>query len=280
MINGEWNSAIDGYLAWLRAMGEDGGVAASTIETRRHQLQRTARVVGGDPWALSDDDLLAYWRTARGGWSGNTKRGHRAALRGFYAWAVQEGHVTRSPALVIPKVKPSPPNPSPTPEDVYRSALVASRPRERIMLVLAADHGLRRCEVAVVHSRDLIPDLDGWSLVVHGKGTKERIVPLTAEAATMLQSLPEGYAFPGRINGHLSPRRVGELIADLLPGRDTMHKLRHRAATRWREAQSEVGGPQDLRDVQELLGHATLATTIIYTKANTARMRRLVEVAA
>lgn len=142
------------------------------------------------------------------------------------------------------------------------------------MLRLSAEAGLRRGEVAQVHTRDLVEDLDGWSLRVHGKGGRERVVPLPAALAVELRRLPAGWAFPGDCGGHLSPRWVGTVVARLLPAGYTMHTLRHRFATR----AHDVDG--DLCVVQELLGHANINTTRAYVAVDRRKLRRTVESAA
>ena len=83
--------------------------------------------------------------------------------------------------------------------------------------------------------------------------------------------MPRGYLFPGRDNGHLSPRYVGKMIRDLLPGDWTMHTLRHRFGTRAYALTS------DLLLVQEMLGHASPTTTRRYVEYDRARMRAAVE---
>ncbi|MET0725937.1 MAG: tyrosine-type recombinase/integrase [Leifsonia sp.] len=138
------------------------------------------------------------------------------------------------------------------------------------MLRLAHDAGLRRREIAMLHSDDMFEDLDGWSLRVHGKGDKERDVPLTLRLGFDLRALGHGYAFPGQIDGHLSPRRVGELAVDVLPSPWTIHTLRHSFATR------AYGVDSDLFVVQELLGHASPATTRIYVQVRSERLRSTV----
>lgn len=83
------------------------------------------------------------------------------------------------------------------------------------------------------------------------------------------------YAFPGRDRGHLSPRWVGKVMTRLLAEGWTMHKLRHRAGTRWWEVS---GG--DVFAVQELLGHADPKTTKVYVKVSSDRLRTIVDAAA
>jgi integrase/recombinase XerC len=120
-----------------------------------------------------------------------------------------------------------------------------------------------------MHSGDVIEDLVGWSLLVHGKGGKRRIVPCVPGLAMEIAAAA-GYAFPGAIDGHLSPRRVGELVNDRLAGAWTIHSLRHRAGTRW------YAIDRDVFTVQELLGHASPATTRRYVEVPREALRRTV----
>lgn len=265
-----WKAAIVGWIAFNQAQGN----SPATCRTRREHLQRLARTIGVvDPW-LVDAEQLVTWFAAQP-WATETKRAHRTTLRGFYGWAVAQGHVATSPALALPRIRPATPNPQPAPDSVYLPALGAATARERLMLRLAAEHGMRRAEIAVVHSRDLVEDLTGWSLVVHGKGGKDRVVPLLDDVAALLRALPAGWAFPGDDGGHLSPRWVGRLLNRLLAGDWTMHKLRHRAATRWWDASEH-----DLFVVQSLLGHASPATTRVYVAIEDQRLRATVRAAA
>ena len=140
----------------------------------------------------------------------------------------------------------------------------------KLMIRLAAECGMRRAEVAQVHSRDLVEDLTGWSVIVHGKGSRDRTVPLPSILAHELRELPPGWAFPGDDSGHLSPRWVGKLVGRLLPEGYTMHSLRHRAATRW------YGVNHDLLTVGDLLGHASPVTTRLYVRVPDEARRALV----
>lgn len=138
------------------------------------------------------------------------------------------------------------------------------------MLRLAAEAGLRRAEIARIHSRDLVDDLLGWSLVVHGKGGRERVVPLPVPLALELRGYGPGYVFPGADRGHLSARWVGKLVSRALPRPWTTHTLRHRFATRAYQLE------RDLLAVQTLLGHASPVTTQRYVAQDEARLRATV----
>jgi integrase len=153
-------------------------------------------------------------------------------------------------------------------------AMIAADARTRLMLVLAVRQGLRRGEIALVHSDDVIEDLAGWTLRVHGKGRKDRDVPLAEDVATMLRTLPSGWAFPGGTDGHLSAGHVGVLMARALPGDLTAHTLRHSFATK------AYAATRDLLAVQELLGHARPDTTRTYVQLPDDALRRAVAGAA
>lgn len=269
-ISAAWRTEIDRWLLTLVAQG----LRRDTRYTRRQHIEHAARRLGADPWVVTGMELVEY--VAMQVWERETIRGHRTTLRQFYAWGLREGLVDESPALALPRVKASEPNPKPAPDSVYHPALAEADDRERLLLRLAAEHGLRRGECVLVHTRrDLVEDLTGWSLVVHGKGGKERTVPLLDDVARLLRALPPGWAFPGAVDGHLSARWAGKLINRLLPGEWTIHKLRHRAGTKWWEASD-----RDLLLVAELLGHASVATTQRYVRNNQNRHRAVLNAAA
>ncbi|WP_081265032.1 tyrosine-type recombinase/integrase [Prescottella equi] len=264
-----WMPYLDDFTLALRA----AGAPQTTIATRLNHLRRAARTLGAPTPGDVDGDRLIRW-AGRQEWSIETRRSYRQSLLAFYRWAEGSGRVADNPALALPHVPAATPKPRPCPDHVYAAAMAKASARERRMLRLGAECGLRRAEVAVAHTRDLIEDLEGWSILVHGKGDKDRVVPLPDGLAADLRTLPHGYLFPGNENGHLSPRWVGKLMTELLPGEWTMHKLRHRFATR------AYRGTRNIRAVQEVLGHASVATTQIYTAVEKDELRAAVRAAA
>lgn len=267
-IPAAWSAALDDFCDALRA----GGAPATTIGTRRNHLRRVARQLGGTPFEV-DGDRLVSW-CGRQDWAVETRRGYRQSLIAFYGWAVAAGRTSANPATALPKVRAAVPSPRPAPEIAYREALARADDRALLILRLAAEAGLRRAEVAQAHSRDLIEDLEGYSLIVHGKGGRQRVVPLTNELAAAVRARGRGYLFPGRDNGHLSPRWVGKIVTLLLPGESTMHQLRHRFATR------AYSVDRDVFTVQELLGHASPATTRRYVMVPRSALRDTVRAVA
>lgn len=247
-----WHDAIN---SWSMTYT---GKSAKTRALRVYQLRRLAEVYT-DPWIVNEDDLLKL--LDRPDWSSESKRSYRSAFRSFYRWAHRRGHIAADPAADLPPIESPTVAPRPAPQDVINDALTGADDRVRLMIALAASEGLRRGEIAQVHSNDLVQHVSGkWLLRVHGKGSKQRMVPLQSPVAAALRALPEGWAFPGRIDGHLSPEWVGKLVRRRMPDAWSTHTLRHRFAT------VVYAGTRDILLVGKLLGHARTETTQRYVQ--------------
>ncbi|WP_182252978.1 tyrosine-type recombinase/integrase [Microbacterium esteraromaticum] len=260
---------MSAYLDWMRAARKSEG----TIYQHSYQLRRFAHTTGASPTPASLEQLAGYLASLDH-LGASARRTARQALRGFYAW----GELVRgwdNPARHLPPIKAPRGVARPAPEHSVRVGLSTSDERVRLMIRLAVSAGLRCREICQVRTSDVVRDLVGWSLIVHGKGDKQRLVPLSDALAHELTALPAGYLFPGRISGHLSPSRVSELISDALPPGVTAHQLRHRYGTR----AYNLGG-KDLRAVQTLLGHAYSTTTEIYVGVEDDAIRRAATAAA
>lgn len=257
------------YTSWLRA----GGKSENSIKLRSYQLRRFARTTRTAPYDVDSDTLTEYMGSHK--WGTDTKRSHRAGLVSFYTWAHSSGRISHNPAALLPTVKTRAGKPRPAPESALREGLAGADDRSRMILSLAAYAGLRCDEIARVHTRDVHPDLLGYSLRVVGKGGRIRIVPLNDHLTAVLRFRPDGYVFPGQIDGHLSSAYVSKLASRALPKGWTAHTLRHRFAS----AAFALGG-RDIRAVQELLGHASVATTQIYTAVPDGALRTAVLAAA
>jgi integrase len=265
LLDQEWMDAIAAYDADQVA----GGKPPTTRRTRREHLQHLARRVEGGPWSVTAEVLTAY--AAAQSWAHETRRGRRNTFVSFFGWAMRSGLVEENVGATLPKIPIKTARARPAPDRVYREALIRAGHREGLMLRLAAEVGMRRGEVAQASSVDLVEDLVGWSLIVHGKGGRERVVPLPGSLARAILDLPPGPFFPGAVDGHLSARYVGKLLASLMPEAWTMHTLRHRFATRLYALRS------DLLLVQETLGHASPTTTRRYVEYDRTRMRSAIE---
>lgn len=251
-----WTRAIGSYCVEMQAAGWSPG----TIAVRSKYLRRLQRSVPDTlgPFDLTEDDLMAFM--AHDGWSPETRKSARSSLRGFYGWAYESRRINADVSGRLPKIKVPPAEPRPAPDAALDAALERSDPRVRLMLLLAARGGLRRAEVAGLHTSHVGSE----SIRVKGKGGRVREVPIHPEVAGFLRGLPEGYVFPGNHGGHLSPDRVGRLISAALGPGWTAHTLRHRFATRGYEA------GHDLFSLQRVLGHASSGTTERYTATSVA----------
>lgn len=261
-----WVAPIAEWTLNLRAAGR----SENTIATRADHMRRTARALPDGPWVITGQQLVAW--AGRQTWSREGRRNVYATLRGFYKWAIVASYVDRSPADHLPSVRAEEPRPRPAPENVYRAALAAADDRGQLILRLAAEAGLRRAEIAVIHGRrDMLEDLDGWTLTVHGKGGKDRDVPLPPYlASTILLRAGKAWLFPGDYQGHLSPRWVGKLATRVMPDEWTLHTLRHRFAS----VSYEID--RDLMALRDVLGHTSVATTQRYIKTRDDAKRRIV----
>jgi integrase/recombinase XerC len=270
----QWPHFIGEYLRYLVAIGRP----QTTVRLRRDQLRHLARSINLQPGDITHDDLIAWFGIQQ--WKSETRRSYRSALRGFFAWAHAQKLIDSDPATELPQIKQGKPAPRPAPDSAWLAALQSADARVTLMLRLAAEAGLRRSEVAAVHVRDLRRGDKGAQLLVHGKGARERVVPLGADLAGLVAlgaaghtpgASANGWLFPGRDHGHLSPNWLGTICSRVMPEIWTMHTLRHRFASR------AYRGTRNLRAVQGLLGHSSVAVTERYTAVDDDEMRAAME---
>lgn len=269
-ITDDWKMALTGLIGHLRTAGH----TENTIATRVENMLTFARRAGfDDPWQVTTADISEW--TGRQQWAHETRRGRRASFKAFYDFGVAAGHIEESPAEALPKLRERIGEPRPIPEPALQAALAQANSRCRLILRLAHEAGLRRGEIAVVHLNDLRLESGGWALLVHGKGGKERVVPLNSSLAIALRTacrVSGGYAFPSqRLAGHVHARWIGEQASAVLGEEWTLHCCRHAFATELLRA------GVDLVTIQRLLGHASVATTQRYTKPEDTAARAAVE---
>lgn len=260
---GSWQAAFEAYYTALRAAGR----APGTINLAFHYLTML-RELYPLPWLVSTGDLQAV--LARANWAPETRKSARTAFRGFYRWAHGAGLIEDDPAARLEKVRVPRGRPRPTPEHLVAQLLRSAPPRIGFMAMLAAYGGLRCAEIAQVHGRDLVGD----ELVVHGKGGKDRGVPVVD--ARMLARLQQvnGWAFPNGQGHHLTPGHVSRLLSRAMPEGWTAHTLRHRCAS------VAYAGTRDLLAVGELLGHSRPETTQRYVRMPDDALRAAARAAA
>lgn len=265
-----WQTPLEQFSIWQKARGQ----SSNTKRQYSKKLTQLANETGAPtPWQLNTNDLSEW--IGRHEWSRETSRQSRTVLRTFYSWATKAGYITTDPALTLDPVKTAQALPRPASENAYSQALAKADPRVTLMLRLSAELGLRRSEVAGLHSSDLNPDSSGgYWLDVLGKGGKRRPIPVPSDLATIIRQQPKGWLFPNGKGDHLSAQHVGKLVANVLPPNVSMHQLRHRFATRAYQAR------HDIYSVQHLLGHASPATTQRYIALDLNQLRDVVNAVA
>lgn len=266
-----WEVELRAWHRWMNAHG----TARLTIELRAAHLATFARAhASAHPFGVTPDDVFDYMAGKQ--WAKETRRSQRASLRSFYRWAKETGRTAADPTELLPRVKAAEPVARPASDAEYVAAVQRARdPRWALALRMACELGMRRGEVAQAHSSDVLHDDAGRvSLLVHGKGGKDRRVPVPANLAAAIARNGEGYIFPGAHGGHLTARHLGKQVSKLLPQGVTMHALRHAFATRVYNVNRDVFA------LQQLLGHASAGTTQRYVKVSEDRMRELVEAVA
>lgn len=256
-----WRKSIEGWTDTLRA----AGLSAQTIKSRRYKMVHLSKLLmPSGPKDVTTEQIVQAF--ARQQWKPETRKAYRNTISSFFRWLHKSGRRSDDPSLDVPRVKKPHAHPRPCPDRYIAAAMKMATTSERLMIRLGAECGLRRVEIARVHSDDVVADSAGRSLIVRGKGDKQRIVPLPDDLAGIIMDA-RGYLFPGRFGGHVEESYIGDHISHLLPGGYAAHTLRHRFAT------TAYAATHDLFVVAELLGHESVETTEHYVAMPDGRLR-------
>lgn len=256
-----WRKSIEGWTDTLKA----AGLSAQTIKSRRYKMAHLAALLmPSGPEDVTTEQIVQAF--ARQQWKPETRKAYRNTISSFFRWLHKSGRRADDPSLDVPRVKKPHAHPRPCPDRYIAAAMEKATSSEKLMIRLGAECGLRRGEIARVHSDDVVADSTGRSLIVRGKGDKQRIVPLPDDLAGIIMDA-HGYLFPGRFGGHVEESYVGDHISHLLPDGYGAHTLRHRFAT------VTYATTHDLFVVAELLGHESVETTEHYVAMPDGRLR-------
>jgi len=291
---------IDSFLSYLTV---EKGFSENTVVAYRNDLYQLASFVEEEAakrslapsWAdFSRQGMLSYLLNLNErGYVATTKARKVAAAKSFFKFMVAEGNIKDDPTQNIgsPKMGKS----LPKPISVSQAMLLLEQPaklstpeakRDRAMLELLYASGMRVSELVSLNLGDI--NIDSGDVRCFGKGHKERIIPIAPRAVlTIKEYLQEGRPHLARadteqalflnVRGDRLTRqglwqiikgyaKSAELDAEITP-----HTLRHSFATHM------LNGGADLRSVQELLGHANISTTQVYTHLTTEHIRRIYE---
>ena len=281
-------SAIDEFLSHLDV---ERRVSPHTLAAYRRDLDALALWAADNGQAvegLQADHIRAFVAAEhRRGLTPKSLQRRLSACRSFYAWLLRNGRIAASPAAAIRA--PKAPRKLPQVLDPDEAKALVEVPtdaplgvRDRALLELFYSSGLRLSELCGLHWRDL--HLDDGLVHVLGKGSKQRIVPLGSHARTALGDwkresggTADTPVFPGR-KGPITPRAV-QLRLRQLAQRQGLFKRVHPHLLRHSFASHILESSGDLRGVQELLGHADIATTQIYTHLDYQHLSRVYDAA-
>lgn len=283
--------------AFLDMLSAERGVAANTREAYSRDLRLADGALQGPLHAASHGDLADFLASISD-MAPTSRNRIRSTLRRFFRFLVGEGHRVDDPSSGLDAPKRGRPLPKILSEDEVDRLLEAAERwdgpeglRLVALLELLYATGLRVSELVELPLAAFAAERP--TIIVRGKGGKERMIPLTDSAVRAIGSyLPERrhflpasrgpaekYLFPSRdaAKGHLTRQRFHQVIkqvaveAELPQAKVSSHVLRHAFATHL------LNNGADLRVVQSLLGHADLSTTEIYTHVLQERLTRLVE---
>jgi integrase/recombinase XerD len=272
---------------FLDMMAAEAGSSRHTLDAYRNDFERTAESLGSLGNASADDlsRLGAQWAEL----APSTVARRSAALRRFFGFLIDDGLRKDDPSEALPRPRLERPLPRILDADEVQRIFEAAENRAAsgqitavrnlALLELLYGSGLRASELVSL-PRGAVRTGQPF-LMIRGKGSKERLVPISSRAETAvlrwLEIAPGGrpWLFPSG-KTHLSRVRLFQIVramaadAGISPERVSPHVLRHAFATHL------LSGGADLRVLQSLLGHADIATTQIYTHVDSARLVELV----
>ena len=300
-----WTRAIEGY---GRHLGSERGMSPHTLRAYLSDVRQLTLHTGAgiEPESVDAEHVRSWLASLNKRRSASTRGRKLASIRSFFRWLVREGIRSEDPTAGLPMPKLEKRLPRPLSIDDCAQLVTAERPtsrrpapeggtrarsdqwlalRDRAMVELLYGTGIRVGELVALDVRDL--ELRAREVRVMGKGNKERIVPIPERAREALSAwlavrrhagvLREPLFISLRPRRESGPRRLAarearRVLAERGRGADLRehvhpHRLRHSYATHL----LDMGA--DLREIQELLGHASLSTTQKYTAVSIEHLR-------
>lgn len=234
--------------------------STSTIRVRDHYIDRLSASL--DVMTATEADLETWLRSQ--GWAPTSMNSALASVRHFYRWAERYGHRPENPTRWLRRARVPRKVARIAADDTIQRAAIKAPVSTRLMILLGAECGLRRAEIANVHRNDI----EGEWLYIIGKGGHQRVVHLSPDMLELLAvHTPTGWLFPSPKGGPLTGDAVYQRIRRAVGVNP--HSLRHRAGTAVFE-----GTGNNLRVAQEFLGHASPEMTARYVHVTRDDLRR------
>lgn len=290
------STAVDQYLTDARIRG----LRPATLDAYRKDLRllvSLATVQFADNTVSFTPELVRDFLSAIAGkgLAAATLHRRQASISGFAKWCMARRLVAEYPMADVGRIKRPRQLPRPfSHDDADAIEALGLAGVEAVIRLLLFQTGLRVQELCDLRVQDvsLGADEQDGSIRVRGKGGKERVVPLTPDLWHRLRDYMLSSVEIDRLGAFLLAQRDGRPWTRRMVGRRTRawgrsvkldkvtpHRFRHTFATRLLEG-NEAGEKADLRQVQELLGHADISTTATYTQVSTERLRAAVNLLA
>jgi site-specific recombinase XerD len=236
-----------------------------TVHERSRVIQQFLTEMNVHPLTVTAMDIVR-WTSSHYEWSLSTASTYHSYLSSWHKWLCLMDHRADNPMRKLTSPRRPERAPRPVADDGMITLLtMRMHHRTRVMVMLAALAGLRVGEIAQVKGEDL--DLAGGKIHVIGKGAKRAWIPLHPMLIEVAAKMPsKGWWFPGncrRPGEHVHGKSVSDIIGQAMRRAGvagTPHSLRH-----W-YASTLLDDGADLRTVQELLRHTSVATTQVYTR--------------
>jgi integrase/recombinase XerD len=275
---------------FLEMMAAERGVADNTLSAYRSDLWAASNILSGKLFA-ADATALALLAARWDALANSSVARKASALRRFFGFLHEEGLRGDNPSAALPKPAQAKSLPKILDKDevellfdaietrLARAQPAASDYRISALVELLYGSGLRASELVALPRTSVVSDRP--FIILIGKGSKERLVPISDRARQAVSAwhafVPHGsrFLFPSR-KGHISRIRLFQIIKALAaesgldPAKVSPHVLRHAFATHL------LAGGANLRALQAMLGHADIATTQIYTHVDSSRLVELV----
>ncbi len=292
--------AISNFLDYLTV---EKGLSQNTIEAYRNDLQQLADFMQEEakklgvipPWAaFNRQSMLSYLLSLKErSYAPTTVARKVAAVKSFFSFMVSEGIMKANPIEGVGSPKIGKALPKPISVSQVRRLLEqpvklagSDAKRDRAMLELLYASGMRVSELVSLNLDDI--DIEGGYVRCFGKGHKERLIPIHQQAASTIEdyikenrprlvhSKDERALFVNARGERLTRQGLWQILKEYAKSAElgtdiTPHTLRHSFATHM------LNGGADLRSVQELLGHANITTTQVYTHLTTEHIRNSYE---
>jgi site-specific recombinase XerD len=274
-----FDQAVERFLDYVRSYRGYSGLTVRAYACDLRQFREFAEARVGHmpaPEEISREMVIQFGVHLKGA-AALTVRRKYGCLSSFFGFLQDMGLAHANPARRLPLPRISQPVPVCLNEDMAQRLVAAASddPRLKALVILLLSTGIRRSEAVGITLDDL--DLENRQLLVHGKGNKERVVPLTDEAADAIRDYLQHrkptqsrHLFVSTNGGHpIHGRVINKLLDRVLHNAGlanqgiTPHKLRHTFATHL------IRNGVDIRTVQELLGHSDLETTAKYLHSDT-----------